>query len=166
MFGLWKWELASVLASVCLFAAMAVLLVRHNGQLQRDWSFPLSPNSLVAVFSTVIRVVILVPVAEGNNPPHTPQLPCPCSQAHSRALFQVLGQLKWSWFRRERPLSHLGVFEKASHSNWGSIQLLFLSRKPFVPFLCGRGTATDPGSDISSPCSVPSSPSCRWPSAP
>jgi hypothetical protein len=66
MFTLWQWELASTLTAVSLFVVMAVVLVRHNGQLQREWSFPLSPNSLVAVFSALIRLSILVPVAEGN----------------------------------------------------------------------------------------------------
>ena len=68
-FALWKWELASVWLSICLFVVMAVVLVRHNGHLQRQWNFPLSPNSLVAIFSTVIRVTILVPVAEGTKRP-------------------------------------------------------------------------------------------------
>ena len=65
-----------------------------------QWPYSISVNSLIAVLTVIMKAAVLLVTAEG------------------------LSQLKWQWFRRERPLAHLVTYDKASRGPWGSLELM------------------------------------------
>ncbi|KAI1413810.1 hypothetical protein F5Y13DRAFT_179191 [Hypoxylon sp. FL1857] len=103
VFRFWSWELASLLVAIALIAATYSILTRFDGQRVPEWPFSINLNTLVALFSTIMRAAMLVGVTE------------------------VIGQTKWVRFSRPRPLSHLQSFDVASRSVFGSLSLLFVA---------------------------------------
>lgn len=103
MLSLWKWELASVLLTIGLLAAIVAIMLHFENRTLADWPLGISLNTLIALLATIMRAAMLVAVAE------------------------VIGQLKWTWFSTGRPLNHLQVFDRASRGVWGSLQLLFVA---------------------------------------
>ena len=79
---------------------------------QPDWSlqvhgvtFGISPNSLVALLSTLARLCLLIPIARS------------------------IAQLKWVWLaERPRVLADLQAFEDASRGLMGSFALIWKLR--------------------------------------
>jgi hypothetical protein len=61
-----------------------------------QWPSGISLNTVVAVFSAIMKAALIMPVAEG------------------------ISQLKFLWFRRNRPLADLEDFDNASRGPWGS----------------------------------------------
>jgi len=59
---------------------------------------------LVAVYFIVIKAAMVYVLSEG------------------------LGQLKWDWFGRARPLHHLKTYDDASRGPWGALTLLWRLR--------------------------------------
>jgi hypothetical protein len=100
----WLWELASTLVALLSTFAIFLILLLHNGQLLRDWSFYLTLNSLLSIFATVLRAALLVAI--------------------SSSIFQ----LGYIWFTKRRPLSDLEVFNAASRGIAGSLPLIRLQR--------------------------------------
>ena len=100
----WLWELASTLVALLSTLAIFLTLLLHNGQLLRDWPCYFTLNSLLSVFSTVLRIALVVAV--------------------SSAIFQ----LGYVWFTKQRPLDDLEVFNTASRGIAGSLPLIWLQR--------------------------------------
>lgn len=100
----WLWELASTLVALLSTLAIFLILLLHNGQLLRDWSFYFTLNSLLSIFSTVLRIALVVAI--------------------SSAIFQ----LGYVWFTQQRPLGDLEVFNTASRGVAGSLPLIWLQR--------------------------------------
>ena len=102
---IWAWELlSSTFSLACISAVVIILLCIQNKPLE-SWKFPLQPNTLVSIFSTLSKSALLVAVAEG------------------------ISQLKWIYFRERRHrLYDLQVFEYASRGPWGSLTLLAVLR--------------------------------------
>ena len=97
----WWWEVyATVLAVASTVAVVAVLISVQDKPLA-DWKLPIQPNSLVAVFSTIAKSALLVPIAE------------------------CISQLKWSYFESPHMLSQMEVFENASRGPWGALIMLW-----------------------------------------
>lgn len=97
----WWWEIgAVVLSAVSMGLVLLVLLTVNNRPLQA-WGLPIQPNSLIAVFTTIGKTAMLVPVAA------------------------ALSQLKWRHFHsRPQQLVHLQLFDDASRGPWGSFMML------------------------------------------
>jgi hypothetical protein len=101
----WWWELGAVLVSFICMALIVTILFIMDGKPLRDWKLPIQPNSLVAIFSTVAKSALLVPVAES------------------------VGQLKWDHFHdRPRTVRHMQTFDEASRGPWGALTLLYRMR--------------------------------------
>jgi len=97
----WWWlELASAALSVGCLAAIIGVLAAINGKPESEWGFVVSPNTVISIFATVAKTALLYPVAQG------------------------LGQLKWIYFRRPRPLIELEDFDLATRGLFGAVQLL------------------------------------------
>ncbi|KAF5493987.1 hypothetical protein CGCF413_v010401 [Colletotrichum fructicola] len=65
------------------------------------WPLAISPNTIVAVLTTVARTALLVPLGSS------------------------ISQLKWRHlFLKARPLEHLQLFDSASRGPWGSILMI------------------------------------------
>jgi hypothetical protein len=103
---LWEWtaEIAWVVFSVLMLIALVVVLKRFDGVPMPRWSAGVTLNTVIALLSTLARSAFIIPCIES------------------------VSQLKWVWFRRERPLGDLQVFDEASRGPWGSIKLLFVTR--------------------------------------
>ncbi|KAI8632193.1 hypothetical protein F5Y19DRAFT_492070 [Xylariaceae sp. FL1651] len=96
----WGWEFGSAIVSIASTVAIIVILSVENGKALSEWRFPIAPNSLVSVFSTIAKSALLVSVAS------------------------CLSQLKWIYFgSSHRPLHHFELFEDASRGPWGSVVL-------------------------------------------
>ncbi|KAI0131841.1 hypothetical protein BJ170DRAFT_222673 [Xylariales sp. AK1849] len=104
----WSWEVLSLAVAIGLVAATVAILAHFDRQELPEWPFSINLNTLIALLSTILRAAMLVAVAE------------------------VLGQLKWSYFSRPRPLKHLHDYDRASRSVNGSIKLLFVAPKNFL----------------------------------
>jgi hypothetical protein len=101
----WWWELGAVFVSFICMALIITILFIMDGKPLRDWKLPIQPNSLVAIFSTVAKSALLVPVAES------------------------VGQLKWDYFHdRPRTVRHMQIFDEASRGPWGALTLLYRTR--------------------------------------
>ena len=62
---------------------MIVILGYMDGRALRAWRMPIEPNSLVAVFTTLAKTALMIPVAS------------------------AISQMKWLWFERPRRLADL-----------------------------------------------------------
>ncbi|TID14532.1 hypothetical protein E2P81_ATG08484 [Venturia nashicola] len=97
----WWQEIVSFLFAAACFVAIAIILAKYNGQEQPDWKYSLNLSTLVAILSTLLRTSLVVVVEE------------------------IVGQLKWLWYKTTRPLRHLSDFDQAARSPWGSLLLPF-----------------------------------------
>lgn len=106
----------SLAAAYGVLAAILVTLSKFNKKDLPEWPYSLNLNSLVAIYTTIFRALLMFIVAE------------------------VIGQTRWPWFRQPRPLRHLDTFDNATRGAWGSLQLLFISFRPNLPFLAALTT--------------------------
>lgn len=98
----WWWEIGSCVTSIVGCGLLLVLLWSIDEQSQASWPYPVAPNTLLAIISTLSRTAMMVPVAS------------------------CLSQLKWRHFRiRQHRLSHLDVIDRASRGPSGSLLLIF-----------------------------------------
>ncbi|KAK3328723.1 hypothetical protein B0H66DRAFT_491 [Apodospora peruviana] len=110
-FGSWKLEVAALVLAIGSLVAVFVTLASYSGQDVPKWPWGINLNSLVAIYTTVLRACLLLSLAE------------------------VISQEKWLWFRRPRPLQHLEAFDLASRGVWGSLKLILVAYSSAVPFL-------------------------------
>lgn len=97
---LWLVELASLSLAYVSFGAIIITLLTHQDLPLPKWPSLISINTLVAVFTAIMKASMLLPIAEG------------------------VSQLKWLWFRETRPLIDLERLDLASRGPWGCFLLL------------------------------------------
>jgi hypothetical protein len=100
----WWWEIGAVIVAIISTSAIVAVLVRIDGKSIASWPYSIQSASLVAVFSSIAKSTLLVPVA------------------------MCLSQLKWSYFEKPRQLAHMQVFDNASRGPWGALVLLWKTR--------------------------------------
>lgn len=67
--SVWAWEIANCcLSSLCLII-LAILLVAYKDQPVSKWSLYISINSLIAVFSAIMKSSLMMGVSEGTHLP-------------------------------------------------------------------------------------------------
>jgi hypothetical protein len=90
-----------------------------DGKPMRDWRLLIQPNSLIAVFSTIAKSALLVPLSE------------------------CIGQLKWIYFQtpQAKPVRRLDHFDLATRGPWGSFIFLFQLRLRKSAALASFGAA-------------------------
>lgn len=104
----WAAELVSSIVALAALAGMVGTLASHQGRPMPKWREGITLNTLVAVFSAVLKSALIMPVAEG------------------------ISQLKWLWFRKSRALIDLEDFDAASRGPWGSFLFMIQPRKQYV----------------------------------
>ena len=100
----WWWEVYATSLSVASTIAVIAVLISVQRKPLAEWKMSIQPNSLVAIFSTIAKSALLVPIAE------------------------CISQLKWTYFESPRTLSQLQVFDDASRGPWGSLVLLWKTK--------------------------------------
>ncbi|KAI4648607.1 uncharacterized protein J4E78_008670 [Alternaria triticimaculans] len=90
-----------------------------DGRPMRDWRLPIQPNSLIAVFSTIAKSALLVPLAE------------------------CIGQLKWTYFQtpQSKPVNRLYDFDVATRGPWGAFTFVYKLRLKKSAALASFGAA-------------------------
>lgn len=87
---LWLWEVLSIaLAALALAAIVITLLLRRDRPLPK-WPSAITINALIAVFTAIFKACLMMPIAES------------------------IGQLKWLWYQKSRPLRHMEEWDLAS----------------------------------------------------
>lgn len=94
----WALEIATLALAAALMVAMFATLGHYDARVTPAWS--LNVNTVVSILTAVLRACMLFVVAN------------------------VIGQAKWAWFDRTRPLAHLERFDNASRGIFGAFQLL------------------------------------------
>lgn len=113
----WVLEISSIGIAILALAAMYITLAMHRDQPLPQWPGMISINSLIAIFTVVLKVTLMMPLAEGV-----------AFHSLSSALLTLgigIGQLKWHWFHEPRSLIHLNRIDAASRGPWGSFLLIF-----------------------------------------
>ncbi|KAF6838509.1 hypothetical protein CMUS01_04584 [Colletotrichum musicola] len=97
----WYWDLVGAAVAVICMILIAVTLGKANGEVLNRWPLSISPNTIVAVLTTVARTALLIPL--GNS----------------------ISQLKWRHLLlKARPLDHIQLFDGASRGPWGSLLMI------------------------------------------
>lgn len=97
---IWLVELTSLILAFIAFAAIIITLILHQNRPLPKWPSLISINTLISIFTAIMKASMLLPIAEG------------------------VSQLKWLWFREVRPLIDLERFDSASRGPWGCCLLL------------------------------------------
>ncbi|KAI1734709.1 hypothetical protein F4680DRAFT_437615 [Xylaria scruposa] len=103
------WVAEVLSCSVAILSLLAIVIVTrsHEGQPLPSWPLGISINALVAIFATLLKVGLTVPLSEG------------------------ISQLKWQWFSEQpRSLLDMHEFDSASRGPWGSFLFLLRSDSP------------------------------------
>ncbi|SMQ51663.1 unnamed protein product [Zymoseptoria tritici ST99CH_3D7] len=97
----WLPEIFILVLSVACLVTIIVILSVYDGTLSRELPYGITLNAIVSVLATASRSALLFPVAA------------------------CVGQLKWCWYAKKRPLHDIQTFDDASRGPWGA--LMFLS---------------------------------------
>ena len=98
----WTTEFLSCIIALAALAAIVITLAVHQGKPLPKWPSTISINSLIAIFTSILKAAMLLPIAEG------------------------LSELKWIWFATTQPLTDMNRFDSASRGPWGSFKLFFI----------------------------------------
>lgn len=108
----WWAETAATGLTLVAIVAIVVTLYLHEGKPLPQWPYSISINALISIYVTVMTAAIALVIAER------------------------LGQLKWTWFRRVRPLEDMTRFDSATRGQLGALQLLSRLRLHQHPLAC------------------------------
>ncbi|KAF7538577.1 hypothetical protein G7054_g2798 [Neopestalotiopsis clavispora] len=100
----WWAEILNTILMIGSLCGMIGVLYRNQNKPLPDLPFSISINTVVSILSTVLKASAGLILAEG------------------------ISDLKWKWFRVNRSLHDLAVFDKASRGPWGCLRLLVRPR--------------------------------------
>lgn len=100
----WMRELGALLLGFSSLLCVILILQIHEGRPLPDWPLSITINSLVSIFSTIMGMTLVVPLAEG------------------------ISQAKWLWFQHYHPLSDMEVYDRGSRGPWGALEMLWIFR--------------------------------------
>lgn len=100
----WEWEFAACLLVLATPIILFATLYPHHGQPLPQWPFKLSINSLISVYTLVLKAAIGV------------------------ILTSCIGQLQWMWFSETRPLTDMLLFDNATRGADGALGLIWRQR--------------------------------------
>jgi len=63
----WYLEILSIIVAVCSFASITTILAMYQGKPKPQWPHLVSINSLIAVFSGILKAALVMPVTEGES---------------------------------------------------------------------------------------------------
>lgn len=96
----WLFELFCWLFTLACFAGIVAILASFQGQPVPNWRLGITLPTVVSLISSVATFSLGVPISEG------------------------LGQLKYLWFRKTRPLSDFETLDEAAGGPPGSAKLI------------------------------------------
>lgn len=122
----WTSEVFSCSLAITALICLVVALSLFDGGLLTDMPLKISVNTLIAVFTAVIKSSLLLPVSESEYSLRM--------KSFSTTLIKNIGmsQLKWSWFSSTRALIDFDKFDLASRGPWGSLLLVFRLQSRYV----------------------------------
>ncbi|CAN9107377.1 unnamed protein product [Alternaria alternata] len=97
----WTAETCSCIFALLSLIGLVLTLMAHQDRPLPDWPQIVSINSIVSLFSMMIRAGVSMVLAEG------------------------ISQSKWQWFRKARKLDDMAKFDSASRGAWGSVLFIF-----------------------------------------
>jgi Protein of unknown function (DUF3176) len=101
VFKLWWTEIAALCVAICAFGGIFALIYTYREpKPQPSWPSQITLNTVISILSVILKTGIVVATAE------------------------ALSQQKWVWFRRERHLIDIPIFDQATRGPWGSLVLL------------------------------------------
>jgi hypothetical protein len=101
---IWWLEILGCFLFCGALLALIITVSKYAGQEPFHWRYGISINTLLAIYSIILRGAVFFVMASG------------------------LSQLKWSWYRRERRLQDMTRYDNASRGPFGAIVLLFTLR--------------------------------------
>ena len=107
----WWFEFLSWLLATVLLLALLILLGKFKGKSLSEWHSNLSLNTIIAVVSQLVQMVLLVPIASS------------------------ISQLQWLWYRNRKPLKDISYFQDASTGLMSSLVLLYKRRASLIVWL-------------------------------
>ncbi|KAL7911357.1 hypothetical protein GGI35DRAFT_447230 [Trichoderma velutinum] len=112
-FNRWWPELLSCLFAIAVFLALILGLRPYQGKVLSSWPLVITINTFVAICTLLIKISLAMIVSNG------------------------IGQLKWVWYRKARPLWDLQQYDSASRGVVGSLGLLWTHRngRRIIPVL-------------------------------
>ncbi|KAK0101354.1 hypothetical protein ONS95_006529 [Cadophora gregata] len=100
----WKVETFCCVFGIVSLGAIAATLAPFQNRPLPQLPYEISLNSLISLYVIMLKTAMFVILCSG------------------------LGQLKWTWFSRTRPLQDLERFDEASRGAWGAVKLIFSLR--------------------------------------
>lgn len=100
IFKHWRLEIGACSVFLIILVAIIATLYPHQGKPLPKWPYHLSVNTVISIYVVILKSTILLVAAEG------------------------LGQLKWKWFERSRPLQDLVQYDDATRGPLGAFSLL------------------------------------------
>ena len=107
----WWFEFLSLLIATVMLLALLILLGKFNGKSLSQWHSNLTLNTIIAVVSQLVQMVLLVPIASS------------------------ISQLQWLWYRNRKPLKDIAYFQDASTGLMSSFVLLYKRYASFIVWL-------------------------------
>lgn len=110
---LWLWELLSIaVATLALVAIVIILMLRRDRPLPKGPS-AISINAVIAVFTAIFKACLMMPIAE------------------------CIGQLRWLWYQKSRPLRHMEQWDLASRGRLlFPVSFIAYRVQPLHPLIC------------------------------
>ncbi|MCJ1262181.1 hypothetical protein MMC22_002051 [Lobaria immixta] len=98
----WTWEILALLVSFLALTMIVLILYLYQGRSLLDWPYAISINSLISIFSAVMKAALFVPVAA------------------------CVSQAKWDWFHRQQghTLADMEIYDQASRGPGGALRML------------------------------------------
>ena len=102
----WTVELLGVALSFACLGVVIVLCINIEGKPLSHWRLPISPNSIIAILTTVSKTAILMVLSE------------------------VISQWKWLYYHQAQPqrLGNIDTFNEASQGPFGALKFLLKMR--------------------------------------
>ena len=107
----WWLEFISWLMATGMLLALLILLGKFNGKSLSEWHSKLTLNTIIAVVSQLVQMVLLVPIASS------------------------LSQLQWLWYRNRKPLKDISYFQEAGTGLVSSVVLLYKRHASLIVWL-------------------------------
>ena len=107
----WWFEFLSWLLATVMLLALLILLGKFDGKSLSEWHSNLTMNTIIAVVSQLVQMVLLVPIASS------------------------ISQLQWLWYRDTKPLKDMSYFQDASTGLMSSLVLLYKRHASLIVWL-------------------------------
>ncbi|KAI1413437.1 hypothetical protein F5Y13DRAFT_198748 [Hypoxylon sp. FL1857] len=103
--GWWLFEIIAWVVSAIALAVIIIIIAVTDEKPLPQWPMNITLNSFVSFMSTLMKAALIIPVTES------------------------ISQLKWVWFKKAESLEDIQTFDEASRGTWGSLKLLFKTKR-------------------------------------